>query len=435
MRTAADILRTQVAVPTPVLGPYIRADGLNLLVGPEGAGKSCLLAQIAVAVASGCCPRWATSVRQGNVLWLTGEETEAVVARGLERAAMSLDVDVPSNVLKCVTVSDAARDGLDQLLRGVRACDPVLLIADPVDVLAPPKTEPRRALDPLLRDIRARGYAVVAVIHTLHGARAADKVVKGAGDWTRVARSVVYYGPDPRHDPLESSQTSILYHLKTNRGGDCGAAQLFSHADGWLGSIPKLALQELLERPERRPAACRPIVRAIELLVLVLTDGPRRVSDMLAWGEKEGISRATMYRAGKTIGVHSSGRTRANGRFADDTWWSLNPGEDTDDSAREGDPSRGGDSTRSHNGVDDVRRGAYPDPNSLRGLPEEDQRIALLEALGLAAGSRPELMTQKWRELMKKHHPDHGGDPVVAARLNAIFRRLQELSEEVASEA
>lgn len=55
------------------------------------------------------------------------------------------------------------------------------------------------------------------------------------------------------------------------------------------------------------------------------------------------------------------------------------------------------------------------------------ERMSEAEAyalLGLAAGASPAAVKTAHRRLMKQHHPDHGGSPEMAARLNAARDRL-----------
>jgi hypothetical protein len=306
-------------------------------------------------------------------------------------------------------------------------------------------------LEPLFRDARARGYAIVGVLHTLHGARAGGKLVKGSGDWTRVARSIVYYGPDPRFDPSDTKQRSILHHLKANRGGERGPSHVFSATDGWLGSIPDLDLQEVLGRPDKRPRAVRPTERAVALLEQLLANGPVSTRAVLEAGASEGLSRATMYRAAERLGVRRSSRTREDGRFTNETFWSLGPDEahfeeesenvagqedgfssdsvaDGEERSSDGDFAAGT-ATTSHEDADARRRGDYPDPSVLRDLPTEAQRARLVEALGLPSDAPTDAIVRRWRDLMREHHPDRGGDTAVAARINAIFGRIREIDD------
>ena len=230
MKTAADILRASqnIMLPCPVLAPYLRPDGLTLLSGPEGCGKSSLLSSIAKAVAGGICPGWADGVRSGRVLWLTGEETELGVAESLLSAANSNEEgdsadEEPSShgrggdetraaeILSKVVIESITEPNIPGLIETIRRINPALVIADPVDVLAPPGRSPRGTLEPLLREASRRGIALVGVLHTLHGARVGAKLIKGAGDWTRLARSILYYGPDPRLVADDHVSRSILY--------------------------------------------------------------------------------------------------------------------------------------------------------------------------------------------------------------------------------
>jgi hypothetical protein len=63
--------------------------------------------------------------------------------------------------------------------------------------------------------------------------------------------------------------------------------------------------------------------------------------------------------------------------------------------------------------ADDGEAGAAAGPASPEMTRDEAYRI-----LGLAPGAGREEILKAWRELMKRNHPDHGGSPYLAARIN-----------------
>lgn len=44
------------------------------------------------------------------------------------------------------------------------------------------------------------------------------------------------------------------------------------------------------------------------------------------------------------------------------------------------------------------------------------------DVLGIAPGSSKDAITERYRELARKHHPDHGGDAGMMARINDAYR-------------
>lgn len=326
-RSAREILDDAEHQPAPAtqLERYLRRDGINLVAGPEGSGKSSLLGAIAGAVVGGVELPWAPTTPHGPVLWLSAEEDPRTVAepfRGL-----------PAEALQRIHIECGHALDLQQVMKLIRELKPILVVADPVDVLASPRQNPREQLQKLLDYIRDEGCIVVGVLHTLHGARPGGKLVKGSGDWTRLARSVLYYGPDPRHDDNAPERRSVLYHLKTNRGGERGPAQEFSETHGWLGTVEGLELQHIFARPEKKPTPGPVTSRAIELLKEWLTKGPMHASEVYQRAEEQGISRSTTDRAANVLEVMRVTRHDEETHQIQAHLWILLPAEDATEAA------------------------------------------------------------------------------------------------------
>ncbi|MBL8697731.1 MAG: molecular chaperone DnaJ [Alphaproteobacteria bacterium] len=55
---------------------------------------------------------------------------------------------------------------------------------------------------------------------------------------------------------------------------------------------------------------------------------------------------------------------------------------------------------------------------------DEMSREEAYQILGLAPGADDEAVRRAWREAMKRNHPDHGGSPYLAAKINRAKERL-----------
>ncbi len=48
----------------------------------------------------------------------------------------------------------------------------------------------------------------------------------------------------------------------------------------------------------------------------------------------------------------------------------------------------------------------------------------MLVELGIDLDAPPEKIKRQWRDLVKKYHPDHGGDPEKFRMINETFKPL-----------
>ncbi len=127
-----ELMREDLAPPTPLCDPFLDAGGGALLAGPPNVGKSWLIAYLARAVASGTPWLGHFSTVAGTVLWLDAEATPYHVRerlRMLERA-QPLGDDLPIHLVIGEGLRLDATAGfahLDALMADLR---PALVVAD-----------------------------------------------------------------------------------------------------------------------------------------------------------------------------------------------------------------------------------------------------------------------------------------------------------------
>jgi hypothetical protein len=201
-----------------------------ILTGIEGHGKSTLLRQFGVQVASGIHPFTLEPIEPKRVLLLDCENSARQLRRHLgplrERAAAAYQ----AGHLRI----RVAPNGIDLLLEKhcqhlaelVRANRPEVLIIGPIYKLAsgdPVKEEPARAVATILDFLRSEhDLALLIEAHSPYGANGSARPQRpyGASLWSRWPEFGIYLAPDGKIGHWRGDREERAWPDKLARGGD-----------------------------------------------------------------------------------------------------------------------------------------------------------------------------------------------------------------------
>ena len=218
-------------------------------------------------------------------------------------------------------------EDLEVLERAIDATDGCrFVIVDPISAYlgktdSHKNAEVRAVLAPL-GELAARcGVAVVAVTHLRKGEGVAIYRAMASLAFVAAARAVFAAAFDPQD---ESRARRFLVPVKNNLGNDGDAlAYRLLGADGeiphiaWEKETVKVDVDELLSGQVKRPGpAPQGRDEAAEWLGVELANGPRSSQELFREARKEGISKRTLQRAKRVLGVVAR-KTRFDGEW---TW-------------------------------------------------------------------------------------------------------------------
>lgn len=291
--------------------PYIPLKMITLLSGDPGVGKTALALALAARLTRGEGMGEGESCEPGNILYLTTENSPSHVLRprfdalcGDSNRFFLLRGTLGENDQQGgITLADTA-----QLETAILRHDARMVVIDPLqsflgsDVDAHRANETRPVMDGLVRLAERTGCAIVITRH-LSKAVGSSAIYRGMGsiDITGAARCELLVARDP-----DDAGRVILAHSKSNLGA-FGPSLAFSIADGgvvtWCGESSHRAddLVNGVSAEGRRKA--REVAQ--EFLRAQLAHGPVPSSEINERAKASGISRATLRRAERDIGVIS----------------------------------------------------------------------------------------------------------------------------------
>lgn len=301
---------------------------ITLLVGDPGLGKSWITLDIAARVSRGA--DWPDGFPGGapqNVLLLSAEDGLADTIRprlDLLRADASrihaLTALRNGECDRAVQLNDVA--ALEQAITQREAR---LVIIDPISAYlghtdSHRDADVRALIAPLAAMADRTGAAILGVMH-LGKSTQRPAIYRAVGSiaFAAAARIVLAVAPDP-----EGDNRRIVAGVKSNLSAPPKALAYVLN-DGCLvwetESVPDVDVDQLLNSPpldreERRAADA--------WLHEVLANGPVRSSEIVELAEQEGISRRTLFRAKKRLGVAS--RKTSEGMTGFWCWEFLSPG-------------------------------------------------------------------------------------------------------------
>lgn len=254
--------------------PYLPRGMITILAGHAGQGKTTLALWLASHVSNGDLM---PDGKPGNVYYFTTENDESIVLRPrLEAMDARLDMNRTDDV--------------------------------------------RFMMDNLNKLLHATNAAVVLICHTKKAPMGFNgrpcELINGSSDFVNAARSVCFLGRDPARPDV------CVVAQEKNSLGLPGASLAFTIGeDGavhWSDEECELtAAQILTYSNEKRQHAARPSERAQAVMRRMLMENKTmQSSDVLAACEKQGISRATVYRARKGLPIQEE-------RSGREKYWSL----------------------------------------------------------------------------------------------------------------
>lgn len=301
--------------------PYLPRGMITILAGHAGQGKTTLALWLASHVSNGDLM---PGGKPGNVYYFTTENDESIVLRPrLEAMDARLDrVMVMRSDARQLPLTDPRLFEMHKIFDG----KPDLIVFDPVQSYVGKKLDMNRTddvrfmMDNLNKLLHATNAAVVLICHTKKAPMGFNgrpcELINGSSDFVNAARSVCFLGRDPaRPDVCVVAQDK-------NSLGLPGASLAFTIGeDGavhWSDEECELtAAQILTYSNEKRQHAARPSERAQAVMRRMLMENKTmQSSDVLAACEKQGISRATVYRARKGLPIQEE-------RSGREKYWSL----------------------------------------------------------------------------------------------------------------
>lgn len=295
--------------------PYIPKGKITLLEGDPAAGKTFIALAITAAVSTGgpfpdsengrCIGRR----KPGNVIFMTAEDG---LGDTLRPRLDSMKANV-RNVYAITGTVDEKGEGVFSfddlnLLDGMAASlNPELIVIDPLQAFLGAGVDMHRANEtrPVLSRLAAlaeRRNCAILILRHLSKANTTKSIYRGMGsiDFTAAARSVLLAGCDP-----EDKKIRAIAHIKSSLA-PAGASQGYSLTlrDGfqWTG-ISDMTASTILGSEATAEKSSK-LDETIEWLKSMLVE-PKEKRDIEEMAEIEGISKITLRRAAKKLGVKS----------------------------------------------------------------------------------------------------------------------------------
>lgn len=297
---------------------------LTIVEGIEGEGKSTVLVALAAAVTCGSGLVGMNVSEPENVLWLSAEDGLSTMLKPRLLAAGADCARVFASE-QPFTLDD---QGFQALREQIALYRPAMVVIDPVFAYTkgdPSKGADARACTNLLKQLAEEfSCAIVLVRHIGKSKGGGDPRAAGlySIEWRAAARSVLVCGSDPddqgkralaqSKNNLGPFAESIGYKISPDANSPSGAR--FE----WLG-VSDLTAKRILaaaqpedQKSERADAAT--------WLQDYLEPGEQKAAEVIKESRAEGISKRTLDRAKKDIGVMS----RSEGYGKDKVWfWRL----------------------------------------------------------------------------------------------------------------
>lgn len=296
--------------------PYIPLGKLTLLEGDPGCGKTFLALQLAACISTGAPLPGpdGTPTREmapATVLYMSAEDGLADTLRprldkmkaDTKRVFVLTGWRNDDGDSGLITLSDV--DVIEQALAEVR---PVLLVVDPLQGYLGAGVDMHRANEvrpvmAAMANLAEKYNTALLCVRHLSKASAGKALYRGMGsiDFTAEARSILLAGVDP-----ENPEKRGIVHLKSNlvAAGPAIGFELTPEGFYWTGLSSMTAgtfFKSDVQAEEERSI----IAEAEAFLLEALADGPVPAIELVKEAKECGISKRTLDRAKKKLGVKS----------------------------------------------------------------------------------------------------------------------------------
>lgn len=307
--------------------PFLPLGKLTLLEGDPGAGKTFLALQLAACISIGApLPgrdgKLIDNRSPAAVLYMSAEDG---LADTLRPRLDSMGAD-PGKVYVLtgwqnddgdsgmITLADV--EIIEQALEKVK---PILLVVDPIQAYLGSGVDMHRANEvrpvmAALANLAERYSTALLCVRHLSKAPSGRAMYRGMGsiDFSAAARSILLAGQDP-----ENPEKRAIIHLKSSlaAAGPSIGFELTPEGFLWTG-LSSLTVGALFKSDIQAEEERGSIREAKEFLLEMLAGGPMPAKDLIQDASDCGISKRTLDRAKKKLGVQSEKR-------GDKWYWNL----------------------------------------------------------------------------------------------------------------
>ena len=286
--------------------PYIPKGKITILQGDPGEGKTTLALQLAALVSRGIMwgmtEEQVSTRRPANVVYQTAEDglTDTIKPRLMQAKADCNHVYTIHEHNEALTLNDV------RLEYALQQLHPTLVILDPIQAYLGANVDMHRAneIRPVMQILAqaAQRYNCAVVLIGHMNKKAGDKsMYRGLGsiDLAAAARSVLLMARDPQEQDMR-----ILVQVKSSLAKEGDPLQfklgdedcLLGFHGRYRGNLSELFQADAAMQTDR-------IDEAIALLQQELAGGERRSAELMQLAKEKGISKSTLSRARKQLGV------------------------------------------------------------------------------------------------------------------------------------
>jgi len=280
---------------------------ITLLDGDPGTGKSLITYDLAARVTAGkAMPATSATTQPGGVILLQGEDDASTIKQNLLASGAAIERVVAYDRTRFVEQPLRLPEDMPLVENAVAEIGAALLVIDPITSFftanATSDQSVRSALHPLTAFAARTGLSIV-IVRLLIKSASSNPMYRGAGSiaFIAAARSALQVATDPsKKDPFNH----VLLQLKGNLASAASLNYRTLRQNGgmaieWLGES-KLTARELGAAAREEHSKLH---EAAVVLYGILAEGPVWASEAMAVAGRAGVSKRTLDRAKKLLGV------------------------------------------------------------------------------------------------------------------------------------